>query len=307
MRMPDLSLITTVLAVGLTVPATVDAQSSEQGSNLPSTADRPMHSESALPHDEPPPPAIEPAALPEGMTLEQVLDYAESEPPESFPEPVFDDKMRAFIFMEQLEYRVATDGDTDHLGWEAQGWVGWDYDKFWWKNEGEAVFEGNDHGESETDLLYSRLITPFWNLQLGAQYANEWSVDDYEDRWSGVVAIQGVAPYKFELDNSLYVSEDGDVTAAIEAEYDIRITQRLVLQPRTEIGLAAQDIPDRDLAAGVTGVDLDLRLRYEIRRDFAPYIGLRYGLLVGQTANIAEDAGRDPDQVYLLAGLRFAF
>src|SRR5690606_26054241 len=104
------------------------------------------------------------------------------------------------------------------------------FNKFWWKNEGEAVFDGRDEGETETDLLYSRLITPFWNFQVGAQYANEWGEESYKDRWSGVIALQGLAPYKFEIDNSLYISEHGDVTFAFEAEYDIRITQRLVLQ-----------------------------------------------------------------------------
>ncbi len=181
-----------------------------------------------------------------------------------------------FTLFEQLEYRFATDDRRDRLGWDAQGWMGGDFNKFWWKNEGEALFDGADEGETETDLLYSRLITPFWNFQLGAQYANEWQPDNYEDRWSGVIALEGLAPYKFELDNSLYISEHGDLTFALEAEYDIRITQRLVLQPRAELSFAFQDIPERELGAGMTDVTLDLRLRYEIKREFAPYIGVRY-------------------------------
>ncbi|NQV36287.1 MAG: copper resistance protein B, partial [Phycisphaeraceae bacterium] len=164
-----------------------------------------------------------------------------------------------------------------------------------------------DEGETETDFLYARLITPFWNFQVGAQYANEWAVDDYGDRWSGVIALQGLAPYKFELDHSLYLSEDGDVTFAFEGEYNVRITQRLVLQPRAELGFAAQDIPKRRLGAGMTDANLDLRLRYEILREMAPYVGLRYRLLVGETDDIAERAGRDSEQVYVLGGLRFAF
>ncbi len=281
----------------------------QDDSDMPATDHRQMHGESAAQHDEPAPraPEIEPA-IPEGMTLEEVFDLAESPPPGDFPETLNDDKLYAFTLFEQLEYRVATDDETaDHLGWEAQGWIGGDFNKFRWKHEGEAVFDGPDEGETETDLLYSRLITPFWDFQAGVQYANERREDDYEDRWSGVIALQGLAPYKFELDNSLYISEDADVTFEIEAEYDLRITQRLVLQPRAEMGFAFQDIPERSLGAGMTDVKLDLRLRYEIKREFAPYFGVRYRFLVGETDNIAEAGGEDSEHLFFIAGLRFAF
>ena len=185
--------------------------------------------------------------------------------------------------------------------------MGGDFDRFWWKNEGEAVFDGPHKGETETDLLYSRLITPFWSAQVGAQYANEWNQDDYDDRWSGVISLQGLAPYKFEFDNALYISEHGDVTLGIEAEYDLRITQRLVLQPLGQMGFAFQDVEERHLGAGITDIKLDLRLRYEIKRELAPYIGVRYQALLGETRNIAEADGEDTEQLFLLAGLRFAF
>lgn len=267
-----------------------------------------MHHESARQHDEPAPlpPEIKPP-IPEGMTLDEVFDYAESPPQDHYPEPVHDDRIYAFTLFEQLEYRITTDDAPDRLGWEAQGWIGGDFNKFWWKNEGEAVFDGPDEGETETDLLYSRLITPFWNLQVGAQYANEWESGDYRDRCSAVIALQGLAPYKFELDNSLYISEDGDFTFIFEGEYNIRITQRLVIQPRAELGFAFQDIPERGLGAGMTDANLDLRIRYEIKREFAPYIGVRARFLVGETGNIARASGVDTEHLIFVAGLRFAF
>ncbi len=301
-------LIATTLAAAAPAPG-------QEGQEPPTTAERHDHRESAREHDGPAPPEVETPPLPEGMTLDEVLDRAASEPPADFPEPVPDDRIYAFTLFDQLEYRFADDRSPDHLGWEAQGWVGGDLHKFWWKNEGEAVFDGPDEGESETDLLYSRLITPFWSAQVGVQYANEW-VDDgpadsggdsYEDRWSGVIALQGLAPYKFEVDGSLYVSEEADVTLEVEAEYDLRITQRLVLQPRAEVGLAAQDVPERGLGSGLTGADLDLRLRYEIRRELAPYVGVRHSFLVGETEDLAEAAGEDPEHWFLLGGVRFAF
>ncbi|MCH7228258.1 copper resistance protein B [Haloferula sp. A504] len=278
------------------------------GAEMPTTADRPSHQESAqLYSDAPPPPLPEAPPLPEGMSLNEVLDRAAGLPPEDFPDSVPDERIYAFTLFDLFEYRLPDHGGPGRFGWEAQGWIGGDIHKFWWKHEGEAVFEGQDRAESETDLLYSRLITPFWNLQAGVQYANEWSSSNYGDRWSAALGIQGLSPYKFEVDATLYLSEHGNLTADLEAEYDIRLTQRLVLQPRAELGLSAQDIPRRSLGTGLTDAVLDLRLRYEIKREFAPYIGARYRFLIGETRDIAKSAGQRTDEWLLLTGLRFSF
>lgn len=279
----------------------------EKRDALPSTAERPSHQESAERHDAAPDPTPpEPPPLPEGMTLEEVLERSDQPKPVDLPDPVPDDGIWAFFLAEQLEYRLR-DGGFHALGWESQAWVGFDYDKLWWKSEGENLFVGPNEGKTENDVLYSRLITPFWNVQVGVQYASEWEDHDYEDRWSGVIALQGLAPGTFEIDSSLYLSEDADVTAKIEAEYNLRCTQRLVLQPRTELGFAFQDVRERELGAGMTDANLDLRLRYEILRELAPYLGVRYRILVGETGNIAERNGEDDDALLFIAGLRWAF
>lgn len=274
-------------------------------SSLPSTKARPDHVESERVEYEAPP-RIETPPLPEGMTLDDVLDRAGSVQPADYPDAVADEQLFAMVLIEQLEYRAREEGDNA-LGWEAQGWIGGDYDKFWWKSEGEIVFDGAEAGESENDFLYSKLITPFWNAQVGVQYANEWASADYDDRWSGVLAVQGMAPGMFEVDGSLYVSDEADVTFELEAEYDIRITQRLVLQPRAELGFAAQDVPERALGAGMTDMVMDLRLRYEIRRELAPYVGVRYHRFVGETAGLVRAAGVDDERLFLLAGVRIQF
>lgn len=247
-------------------------------------------------------------ALPEGMTLDEVLDRAEKTPPEDYADPVPDDQFRAFLLVDQLEYRYDLQGEPDQVGTELQGYVGGDYNRLWLKSEGETGWQGDAgfEGDSEHDLLYGRLITPFWNAQIGAQYANEWTEDEYEDIWSGAVALQGLAPGMFELDTSLYVTENLNVLADLEAEYDIRITQRLVVQPRTELGFSAQDIPERGIGIGLTQAVVDLRLRYEFWREFAPYLGARFQGLVGETADFAEAAGEDTSRFFLLGGVRFA-
>lgn len=244
--------------------------------------------------------------LPEGMSLDEALNFAAQPTPNDYPDVVSDNEIYSFILFDQLEYRALEKGKNQFV-WDAQGWIGYDFDKLWFKSEGETAFDGTNAGGTENDLLYSRLISPFWYAQAGVQYANEWSGGDYDDRYSAVVALQGLAPGMFEIDASFYLSDDADITATIEAEYDFRLTQRLVLQPRAEFSFAAQDVPDRGLGAGMTDAAFDLRLRYEITRKFAPYIGVGYSVLTGETANIATSTGGDREQLFLTAGLRLAF
>lgn len=247
---------------------------------------------------------IETPPLPEGMTLDDVLEASAKGPGPGDVKTVHDDKVYAFWLFDQLEGRSTPTGEA-HLGWEDLGWLGGDRDRLWWKNEGEWLGDGLA-GETETDLLYGRLLTPFWTAQTGVRYANEWGPDPYEDRWAAAIALQGLVPYKIELDASLYLSEDLDLTSEIEAEYGLRLVQRLLLQPRVALRLSAQDIPERDLGWGLTRATLDVRLGYEIRREFAPYLGVRGAFDVGRTATFVRDAGVEPARSLLLGGLRLA-
>lgn len=243
-----------------------------------------------------------PAALPTDMTLDEVLEDAEEPPRIDFP----DRMLRGFVLMDQIEYRVQDDAE-DELGWEGQAWIGYDFDRLWIKSEGGAIFSGTDRGEAETDVLYSRWITPFWSAQVGVQYASRWSASRYDDLWSAAIALQGFAPGQVETEAALYVSEDGDVTLELEGEYDLRLSQRLVLQARIELLFSAQDVSDRVLGRGLATVDLDLRVRYEVRRRFAPYVGFRYARRVGETADAARGVGGDADDALGLFGLRVAW
>jgi len=276
------------------------------GMSMLNTTTRPMHTLSEQ-RDNSAPPKIEPAALPDGMTLDQALQHSAQERPADWPPAIMDDGLYAFMLVEQLEYRVPRDQTPNRIGWDAQGWIGRDLDKLWIKPEGEVNVEGQDQGETTTDVLYSRLVTPFWNLQGGIQYANQWSGGTYDDTWAGVIALQGIAPYQFDFDNSLYVSENGDVWFDVTVRYDLRITQRLVLEPRAEVTIYAQDNESQNIGAGPSDLALDLRLRYEIKREFAPYVGVRFHTLLGETSNLASAAGEDTQQFMFLAGLRFAF
>ena len=205
------------------------------------------------------------------------------------------------VLVERFEARFPTDdGDTGYL-WDAQAWYGGDLSRFVLKSEGEGEF-GASVEDAEVQALFSRAIGPFFDLQAGARLDIE-----PETRGHFVLGVQGLAPYMFHVDGALFLSDRGDVTARVEAEYDQKITQRLILQPRIEIEASAQDIPEREIAAGITKIEPGLRLRYEFLREFAPYVGVEYEAKTFGTADLARANGEDPDAVKLLVGLRAWF
>lgn len=205
------------------------------------------------------------------------------------------------VMIERLEARIPTDSGEDGYLWDAQAFYGGDINKLVIKTEGEGAF-GGELEDTEIQALYSRAIGPFFDLQAGVRFDPE-----PDTRGHLVLGVQGLSPYMFHVDSALFLSDRGDLTARLEGEYDQRITQRLILQPRLEIELAAQDIPERDIGAGITKIEPGLRLRYEIVREFAPYIGIEYEAKTGETADIARAAGEDPAGFKLLLGLRAWF
>lgn len=213
--------------------------------------------------------------------------------------PAMHEPLVGHVLFDQLEYRVQ-DGE-DVVAWDGQAWYGGDYHKVWLKTLGEYGTRDDAFEQAEVQLLYSRLIGYYWDLQGGVRY-------DFRPRPSrayGVIGLQGLAPGYFEVDLQGFVSEEGDVSARFEAEYDILITQRLVLQPKAEVNVAAQRVRELDIGSGINDVELGLRLRYEFAREFAPYIGVSWERKIGQTADFARDEGEDVDALSFVAGVRF--
>jgi copper resistance protein B len=208
--------------------------------------------------------------------------------------------LSTFIEADQLEYRVRH-GD-DAYSWEAQGWVGGDYDRVWFKTRGDGIMDGAVE-RAETQLLYSRTVTAFWDVQLGARYDR----DPDPARGYAVVGIQGLAPYFFEIDAAAFVSQEGDVSARLEAEYELLVTQRLIAKSIADLNVSAQDVEDLGIGSGVSEIELGLRFRYEIAREVAPYLGVSWETRVGPTADVARRDGQDVDDVALVAGLRVWF
>lgn len=205
--------------------------------------------------------------------------------------------LHGFVQGERLEYRF----ESETVLWDLQGRYGGDYHRFWWKTEGDL--DDGTVESAELQLLYSRAWTPFFDLQAGARFQD---VDDAEIS-SLVLGVQGLAPYRFETDAALFISEDGDVTARAEFEREFVFGRSTVVQPRVEIGLSFQDVPELGLGAGVNEITVGLRVRHEITRKLAPYVGVSHETAVGSTADLIEAAGRDKSETTLVAGLRFWF
>lgn len=200
---------------------------------------------------------------------------------------------------DRLEYRARA-GDDGYL-WDVQGYYGGDLDKFWFKSEGEGAL-GESLESAEVQGLWSHAIGPWWDLQMGIRQDLTGP-----ERTHAVVGVQGLAPYMFEVDAAAFLSTKGDLTARVEAELDQRITQRLILQPRAELNVSAQDVPELGIGAGVDSVEVGLRLRYEIAREFAPYIGVEQEWKVGTSADYARLEDEDPSVTNYVVGVRFWF
>ena len=211
------------------------------------------------------------------------------------------DQIFTYVQAEQVEYRAATDG-SDTLSWDVRGWVGGDYNRLWFKTQGDDRIDGPVES-GEVQLRYSRLIIPFWDVAVGARY----DVKPDPSRAYGVFALHGLAPYLYEVDADMFVSEEGDVSARLEVEYPILLTQRMILQPSFELDFAVQEVEELRVGPGLSQVELGLRLRYEITRELAPYIGFVWERKVGRTADLARGVGEEVDSPAFVAGMRFLF
>jgi copper resistance protein B len=187
----------------------------------------------------------------------------------------------------------------DGYRWDGEGWFGGDIHRLVVKSEGEGGF-GDRVDTAEVQALYARALDPYWNLQAGVRQ----DLGAGARRTYAVIGVEGLAPYWFDVEGALFLSDKGDVLARAEAWYDQRITQRAILQPRVELNLAAQDMPDSRIGAGLSSAEFGIRLRYELRREFAPYVGVSWERRYGATARYARSDGERTGGIALALGVR---
>jgi copper resistance protein B len=211
-----------------------------------------------------------------------------------------DDPVLGTLFVQQLEQRQGG-GDTPMV-WSAQGWIGKDLNKFWFKTEGD--YSNGAVEESEYQFLYSRAIAPYWDIQMGVRS----NVFPTVQRNYLAFSLQGLAPYFFDTDVGLfYDPQTGQGALRLDSDYEMMFTQRLVLIPELEMNAYTQDDATARLGAGLSDLALGLRLAYYFRREFAPYVGINWWQKFGTTANYATADGVATSGTQIVAGLRFWF
>ncbi len=212
---------------------------------------------------------------------------------------VHDNTVNYFVLFDQLEWQTSS-GDSG-MSWDNMGWVGKDRDRFWFRSEGES--DGDSLASAEAHLLYGRAIARWWDIVAGVRQelrpgpAQTWAA----------FGIQGLAPYWFEVEATAYLGASGRTLFRFETEYEFLLTNRLILQPLVEMDIYGKSDPERGIGAGLSSVDAELRLRYEIRREIAPYVGVAWNWKFFGTADFAEAAGENIGGARLLLGLRIWF
>lgn len=212
---------------------------------------------------------------------------------------VHDEAVNFFVLAEELEWQGA-DGASAFV-WKARGWVGRDRDRLWFRSSGEA--EDGRPGSGSVEALYGRMISPWWDVVAGVRQ----DVGPGDPQTWAAIGLQGLAPYWFEVEATAYVGASGRTRFELETEYEFLLSNRLILQPLVELDIYGKDEPDRGIGAGLSEIETGVRLRYEIRREFAPYVGVVWSQKLFGTADFAREAGERVSSARVAMGLRVWF
>lgn len=210
-----------------------------------------------------------------------------------------DSRSLASLLVDRLE--TARGEHNSFTAYDLQGWYGRTYNRAVLKAEGEI--DSNEIADARTELLWGHAVATYWDTQLGARYDSGHG----PNRGWLAFGVQGLAPYWFEVDLTGYLGEGGRTALRLDTEYEILLTQKLILQPRVEANAYGKSDHRREVGSGLSDVTAGLRLRYEIRRQFAPYLGVEWAHRFGETQDLAKDTGEDASDTRFVAGLRFWF
>jgi copper resistance protein B len=220
--------------------------------------------------------------------------------PSPFGQAMGDEMISAHLLVDQFEARVGSAGTN--LRWDTEAWVGPDEWRVWIKDEGERTSGGQvEDGQLEAD--FSKPISTYWDVQFGGRY----DLDSLPGRGWAAVGVEGLAPRFFNVSATAYAGAKG-LAGKVKISYDQLLTNRLILQPEGEVNLYSENDPARRIGAGFSDIDAGLRLRYEITRKLAPYIGVAWEQKFGRTADFSRAAGENTTDVIRFAvGIRSWF
>lgn len=224
-------------------------------------------------------------------------------PRKDWPQPVEDEVRRTFVLADILEYRASREGGD--FRWDAEGWHGNDYNRIWFKSEGERNTALKADYDIDAQLLYGRFLKRYYDFQIGPRIETQTFQGRNVTRLHGVIGIEGLVPYNYDIEALLFVSQNGDVSGRVTFTKDILLSQRLILQGRFETLLAAQRVERFTTGSGLNNLEGGLRLRYEARREFAPYVGVSFDRSFFGTADLVRAQGGDSAQIRFVAGIRF--
>jgi len=203
------------------------------------------------------------------------------------------------VLFDRFEWQDADAGSA--FAWENKTWVGSDLNRLWVRSGGERV-SGTTHS-ADIELLYGRSVSAWWDVVGGVRH----DFSPGPSRTWAAFGVQGLSPYMFEVSATAYLGDGGRVAASVEVEYELLLTNRLILQPVLELELHGKDDAERGIGSGLSSVEAGLRLRYEVTRRFAPYVGVTVERLYGGTARMHRQAGGDARETRLVAGIRWWF
>ena len=247
-------------------------------------------------------PTVGPSTMQEGTP-------AKSFSPGTWPAPVNDQEHRLFTLVDVLEYRPRMGGgeSASDYRWDVEGWYGGDYNRLWFKSEGQKDTAFKADYDVDFQLLYGRFIRKYYDFQVGGRVETQSFRGSNVTRGQTVIGIEGLVPYNYEFESALFIDQNGAVSVRLSFTKDLLITQRVILQPRFETNAAAQRVEEFTTGSGLNNLEFGLRLRYEIRREFAPYVGISIDKSFGETATFVRQEGGDPSQVRFVAGVRMWF
>jgi copper resistance protein B len=224
---------------------------------------------------------------------------------EPLPAPVEASMFHYFPLFDLLEYRYNSSG-PDMIVWDFVGWFGGDYNRLWVKTGGRQTLSEGNRGEGDLQLLYGRLISPFWDFQIGARALSNLGNGSFRRnmRTYAVIGFQGLAPGNFDVEPAIYISDRGEVSGELTISADLYLTQRLILQPRFQGEVTIQGDRRFETGAGGSQIDLGVRLRYDIRREIQPYVGVSWMRSFGANERLAREAGDAYDRIGLVTGLQ---
>jgi copper resistance protein B len=229
--------------------------------------------------------------------------------PSDWPAPVDDQARRLFTLVDVLEYRPKTGGSqgSDDYRWDIQGWYGGDYNRLWFKSEGQRDTAFKADYDVDFQLLYGRFIQKYYDFQIGPRVETQSFRGTNVTRGLAVIGIEGLVPYNYEFESSLFIDQNGALSARLSFNKDMLLTQRLILQTRFETNAAVQRVEEFTTGSGLNNLELGFRLRYEIRREFAPYVGFSLDRSFGDTATLVREEGGTSSQIRFVAGVRMWF